>query len=910
MPLGTRAFTVAVLLASSALAWLGCSGSGSGLTAPEIGTLEVVTATSGPEPDADGYTVRVDDGAAEPVGANAVLRRAQLTAGTHTVELSGIAANCTVAGEPRRSVTIAPSAVTTTTYAVTCAPTTGVIAVTVASTGPADADGYRLVLDGVDQGAIGTSATRTLEGIPPGQHAVALAGLADGCAVEGGQPRTVSVDAGATTAVSLAVTCTPPGPPVGSLEVVITTSGTPADPDGYLVAVDGGAPAAVGTAASLTIGGLAPGPHGVLLGGLAVNCTVSGDNPRTVTVVAGETATLAFAVACAAVTGSLAIEITGLPAGTDAAVTVTGPGGYSRRVTATRTLRELPPGDYALAAAEVSAGGNRYLPSPSAQTTPVTAGMTANAAVAYAAAAGSLNLRIDGWHLTQGVQTAANDLPLIANREAYLRVFVVANEPNQAAPGVRIRVFRQGTLATTLDVAAPATSTPLARDDDRLQGSWNVKIPRGYIGPGLALEAEVDPDDTIAEQDEDDNAFPRTGPAAPEVRTAPVLGVRFVPVRQRANGLTGDVSADNKARFLELSRKLYPLPGADGDVHAPYTSATSDPLTPNNDNGAWVTILSELDALRVTEGSSRTYYGVVKVGYFSGIAGIGFLGVPTAMGYDDQSDRSRVMAHELGHTWDRNHAPCGAPAGVDPGYPYPGGATGVYGFDLPEERLKPPDLPDIMGYCGDPWISDYTYRNVVSFRGTAPTAIGLEPTPRRSLLVWGRIVNGRPVLEPAFEVLTRPALPARTGAYVIQGLAEDGAPLFTVGFDPVAAADDPGGTRHFAFAVPLDDRMAARLSALRLNGPGGEAAAARIMPPGGAAARTPDSVVVQRAPGGATVRWNAAVHPMAMVRDPDTGEVLSFARGGEVEVATAKGTVEVVLSDRVRSRRLVLPVRP
>jgi hypothetical protein len=40
---------------------------------------------------------------------------------------------------------------------------------------------------------------------------------------------------------------------------------------------------------------------------------------------------------------------------------------------------------------------------------------------------------------------------------------------------------------------------------------------------------------------------------------------------------------------------------------------------------------------------------------------------------------------------------------------------------------------------------------------------------------------------------------------------------------------------------------------------------------------------------------------MVMVRDPETGEVLSFARGGQVEIATPRSAVEVIASDGVGS---------
>jgi hypothetical protein len=38
-----------------------------------------------------------------------------------------------------------------------------------------------------------------------------------------------------------------------------------------------------------------------------------------------------------------------------------------------------------------------------------------------------------------------------------------------------------------------------------------------------------------------------------------------------------------------------------------------------------------------------------------------------------------------------------------------------------------------------------------------------------------------------------------------------------------------------------------------------------------------------------------------MVRDPDTGEVLSLARGGDVQLWTSKNRLDLVLSDGVKS---------
>jgi hypothetical protein len=218
---------------------------------------------------------------------------------------------------------------------------------------------------------------------------------------------------------------------------------------------------------------------------------------------------------------------------------------------------------------------------------------------------------------------------------------------------------------------------------------------------------------------------------------------------------------------------------------------------------------------------------------------------------------------------------------------------------VPNQILKQPETPDLMGYCGDPWISDYTYRGVMEFRGTALGRASAN-RERPSLLVWGRIVNGRAVLEPAFRIVTRPVLPSRPGPYWIEGTAGNGSRVFGLSFDAIEVADDDRGARHFAFAVPLDEMAAARLESIRLAGPGvGMASVSRS--PASLRATPAEPVNVARAAGGLALRWDAAAHPMVMVRNARTGEVLSFARGGSVTVPADGGEVELVMSDGVRS---------
>ena len=81
------------------------------------------------------------------------------------------------------------------------------------------------------------------------------------------------------------------------------------------------------------------------------------------------------------------------------------------------------------------------------------------------------------------------------------------------------------------------------------------------------------------------------------------------------------------------------------------------------------------------------------------------------------------------------------------------------------------------------------------------------------LLVWGRIVDGQPVLEPAFQIVTRPSLPRASGPVPHRGRAADGSSVFRVSFAPTQVADDPAAEAQFAFAVPLQPDRAERLVA-------------------------------------------------------------------------------------------------
>jgi hypothetical protein len=149
----------------------------------------------------------------------------------------------------------------------------------------------------------------------------------------------------------------PSGPSGSAVQVNVVTSGSPADPDGYAVSIDAGPPESVSVNGSVTFEDLPSGGHTVLLTGLAANCTVEGDNPRTVSVEAGETAETTFNVTCAAEAGSIAVTTTTTGESVDPngyTVSIDGGAGQAIDANSTVTITGLNAGEHSVELGDVA----------------------------------------------------------------------------------------------------------------------------------------------------------------------------------------------------------------------------------------------------------------------------------------------------------------------------------------------------------------------------------------------------------------------------------------------------------------------------------------------------------------------------------------------------------------------------
>jgi len=89
------------------------------------GTLVVTTATTATtssDLDPDGYSVSIDGEPAQPIGLNSELRSADLAVGVHSVTLSGLSGNCTLAGPATREAEVVLGAATDVRFDVNCTP--------------------------------------------------------------------------------------------------------------------------------------------------------------------------------------------------------------------------------------------------------------------------------------------------------------------------------------------------------------------------------------------------------------------------------------------------------------------------------------------------------------------------------------------------------------------------------------------------------------------------------------------------------------------------------------------------------------------------------------------------------------------------------------------------------------------
>src|SRR5439155_7426095 len=196
----------------------------------------------------------VANGTPQPIGVDQTITVIPVPAGSHTVVLSGVAGNCTVANGRSRTVTVPAGGSAEAAFTITCTQLTGSVTVTTSTSGGTpDSNGYTVTVTGGGSKAIGTNDSVTFPGLATGNHTVTLSGIQSNCSVSGGASRPVTVITGQTVSVPFTIDCPTVPPPTGTLNVTTSTSGDSPDPNGYTFTVDNGTPQSIADSRTIAL---------------------------------------------------------------------------------------------------------------------------------------------------------------------------------------------------------------------------------------------------------------------------------------------------------------------------------------------------------------------------------------------------------------------------------------------------------------------------------------------------------------------------------------------------------------------------------------------------------------------------------------------------------------------------------
>ena len=182
--------------------------------APRTGTVRISTTTSGSEPDADGYSVLVGGVSRAGVPVNGSFDVLLTPEGNNSVELRGVAGNCSVDAPNPRTVSVVNGAVVQVDFVIRCVPSAS-LTVTIATSGVSpDPNGYELVVTEesrqVVSGAVPANTSLTISGLRGTTYVVTLTGIAANCDVSTSNRRAVTLVSGSPNQISIDVICETP----------------------------------------------------------------------------------------------------------------------------------------------------------------------------------------------------------------------------------------------------------------------------------------------------------------------------------------------------------------------------------------------------------------------------------------------------------------------------------------------------------------------------------------------------------------------------------------------------------------------------------------------------------------------------------------------------------------------------
>ena len=452
-------------------------------------------------------------------------------------------------------------------------------------------------------------------------------------------------------------------------------------------------------------------------------------------------------------------------------------------------------------------------------------------------------LSVPAAHLTQASQGLSGGVPLIAGRQALLRVFATADERYAVAHEGQATFFVRGQEVFSASLEPPASGVPIDVEEGRLAHSFNARIPGQVVEPGLEMVVELDPDGILPLKSESHSRFPASGRLALDVRELPPLNLTIVPVLYRTEAnrgtnpvvedVTRDMAGTDSYDIIGPARGMLPIGDLNVRLREPYYTFAD---TSETDGGQ---LFDEIAMLRHLEAVGDEYYHGIF--YHLHAQSWGFQGLAsryTAISgfHPDEQPLYYVFAHEFGHNLSLSHARCDVPPDHPDYFPYPDGSIGAWGHrfiagdDTGFGRLFDPEIySDVMEaaecpnwrYSSAAWISDHNFIRAFDYRldlASARARFAQRPAAQETLLLWGGVHKGGLRLEPTFAHDAQLKLPQAPGAYQLEGRDTEERPLFSFSFTPDALAH---GSGSFLFAIPFEPAWTKDLDRITLTGPEG-----------------------------------------------------------------------------------------
>jgi len=343
-----------------------------------------------------------------------------------------------------------------------------------------------------------------------------------------------------------------------------------------------------------------------------------------------------------------------------------------------------------------------------------------------------------------GSHPEKEDPPIIAGRDALLRVFLAAGEHGGPTPlGASVELDGQVVAEAAGELAAPSQV-------DDLDSTLNLRIPGAALSADGAYRVTVTGSGTS-------QRWPPEGPGM--LTVSEVNGpfqVVLVPVINHGMGPLVDPAI--VAAYEQALLRLLPVSTVDVQVRDPYYFERD---LCSGVAAIEMLALEILDVRARDEAPANTYYvgliapSATALDYLTcggGILGMSLVGwnaddtyargcVAAGHFVDGTSlDSEGTVVHELGHALGRRHAPCGSAGGADGKYPHAEGAIGVWGWDSGRNVLHHPQRSkDFMSYCAPAWVSDYHYvrlfNRIAHVNGSALSATATAAKSYRRLFI-------------------------------------------------------------------------------------------------------------------------------------------------------------------------------